>query len=455
MTTDQGIGASVDNGGSIFEINEGVEAVQVNDFAMHLSNKNVAWVASKAGLRKVSNYQSRPVWTPAIFPNGDGSPYGAVAMAGTDSNRVYAGNLRVYKTDDGGNSWSNVFSAEQAPYNFPSFGTPSSGAASISSIAVCEYDTSIVFAGYQIDRQEEGGLFYSHDGGATWGQILLHASAPGFDVDISDLLFNLEGGDTVAYAGVSYDLSSPAGRSVYRLVKSGSSWVASQDMDAAGTSVGYAITASIRSLARSATGDTLLACGTDAGTNHPVVYAKILSGSNLWTPLPVSGLPTSGNTEGRAVALGPDTVYIAVGQQIYYLASGNPGWELGYAYPEGTQIQFLFYDELLVGTGTGLYGHTGLTGSSALLGREIRISRQIRIQPNPVAQGGQIIVSVPGQVQGGKLSLWTSQGRLIWSREVSGSSARVDGRMLPSRAGIYLLQWQAEDMLYMGKLEVQ
>ncbi|GAB4418780.1 MAG: hypothetical protein OHK0039_30550 [Bacteroidia bacterium] len=167
MTTDQGIGASIDGGATIFEVNDGVEAVQVNDFSMHLSNKNVAWLASKSGIRKVSSYRSTPVWTPALFPNGDGSPYYAVAMAGTDTQKVYAGNLCVYRTRDGSASWRQFFSAENPPYNFNSMGTPSSGAARIASLAVCPDDTSIVFAGYVIDGADEGGLFYSMDGGQT------------------------------------------------------------------------------------------------------------------------------------------------------------------------------------------------------------------------------------------------------------------------------------------------
>ncbi|MCE9539472.1 MAG: hypothetical protein K8R85_09670, partial [Bacteroidetes bacterium] len=108
MTTDQGIGASHSRGQNIYEIDNGVEAVQVKDIDM-TSDKNTAWIASKSGIREVTNYQTTPVWTNAIFPNGDGSPYYSVAMKTGNPNIVYAGNLRVYKTTDAGINWSMAF----------------------------------------------------------------------------------------------------------------------------------------------------------------------------------------------------------------------------------------------------------------------------------------------------------------------------------------------------------
>jgi hypothetical protein len=50
-------------------------------------------------------------------------------------------------------------------------------------------------------------------------------------------------------------------------------------------------------------------------------------------------------------------MYVAVENDVYYLPSPTSSWNLGYSYPEGTEINFLYYDELLVGTESGLYGH--------------------------------------------------------------------------------------------------
>ncbi|OYU97538.1 MAG: hypothetical protein CFE21_04395 [Bacteroidetes bacterium B1(2017)] len=350
MTTDQGIGYSVNGGSVMLEMDRGVEAVQVNDISM-TSDKKTAWIASKAGVRKVSNYTTTKDWSRAKFPNGDGSPYYAAEMKTGDTNTVYVGNLRVYKTTDGGTNWTQKFSAENAPYSWPQT------AIRIEAIEVCQWNTNIVMAGYYFQDSTKGGLFYSLDGGDTWQQQYLYASTGYNDVDIYDIIFNIEGTDTIAYVGVEYDLSYPTGRSVYKLVKSGSSWTVSQDMNGPTTSTGSLIVATIRDLYRSSTGDTIYACGTDAGVNHPIAYYKPITATGKWTPLPTSGFPMTTGEQGYAITQGVDTIYVAVENDVYYLPSPSSTWGLGYSYPVGTQINFLYYDELLVGTASGLYGH--------------------------------------------------------------------------------------------------
>ena len=180
--------------------------------------------------------------------------------------------------------------------------------------------------------------------------------------------------DTVAYVGVQYDLSTPQGIAVYRLVKSGYTWTPSQDMGPTGTVVGYQIVATIRDLALSVTGDTIFATGTDAGVNHPIVYFKDLSSTGLWEAMTTTGFPFVSGKKGRAIAVGVDTLYCAVDNEVYFHQYGSLYWVLGYDYPMGTEINFLFYDDLLVGTSTGLYGHVG--GPPIINIEEIDMSRE-------------------------------------------------------------------------------
>ncbi|MDZ4666858.1 MAG: hypothetical protein SGJ00_03135 [bacterium] len=350
MTTDQGIGYSLNGGSVMHEMDRGVEAMQVNDISM-TSDKNTAWIASKAGVRKVSNYLTSKEWTRAKFPNGDGSPYYSAEMKPGDTNTVYVGNLRVYKTTNGGSNWSQLFSPENAPYSWPQV------AIRVEAIEVCPWNSNIVMAGYYVQDSTKGGLFYSLDAGVTWQQQYLYASSGYYDVDVWDIIFNIEGSDTVAYVGVEYDLAYPTGRSVYKLIKSGSSWTVSQDMNAGTTSTGSLIVATIRDLYKNAAGDTIYACGTDAGVNHPIAYYKPIASTGKWTPLPTSGFPMTTGHQGYAITQGVDTLYVAVENEVYYLPSFSSSWSLGYSYPEGTEINFLYYDELLVGTESGLYGH--------------------------------------------------------------------------------------------------
>ncbi len=407
MTTDQGIGASIDNGSTIFEIDEGVEAVQVNDFSMTI-DKQSAWIAAKSGLRKVVNYLTTPMWTNAIFPDSDGSPYYSIEMSREDTNRVFAGNLRVYRSIDNGNNWAQVFTPESAPYNFPSIGTM------INAIEECSFSPNIVMAGVEIWETQKGGLFVSEDNGINWAQIYLETSTDGEDVDVADIIFSNENGDTVAYVGAIYDLALPQGRSVYRVVKNGTSWVAAQDMDASGTSVGYPITATIQDLVATSTGDTIYATGTDAGINHPITYYKSIYGTNLWTTMTTAGYPFSYGKQSTAVTVGIDTIYVAVDNEIYYFPLGASSWSLGYSYPNGTRINFLYYDELLAGTSFGLYGHLG-TGSTdigdeiASNPNEFRLSQNY---PNPFNPSTEIKFSIP-QNSHVKLELFNALGEKV------------------------------------------
>lgn len=353
FTTDQGIGATTDRGETIFEIDNGVEAVQVNDFDM-TGSKNTGWLASKSGVRYVHNYTTSPSWSYAMFPQGDGSPYYSIEIDPTDTTKIYAGNLRVYFTDDDGASWNRIFSPENAPYNFSPLGTRAT------SIEVCPWDNNIIFAGFDNqDTMVYGGLFYSYDGGTNWDQILIEASSAGEDIDVMDIDFNIEDGDTVAYVGAYYTLSHPQGYSVYRLVKTGDTWIPAQDMSPSGTSTGSVIVVSIFDIQVSPTGDTVYAVGTDAGTNHPTSYFKSLTDSAKWTPMPLSGFPISPGKTATAFTIGRDTVYAAVDNEVYFHAVGTSSWTLGYTYPVGTRINFLYFDELLVGTNYGLFGHAG------------------------------------------------------------------------------------------------
>lgn len=376
VTTDQGIGITTDGGPTIYEIDDGLEAVQVNDFDM-ISSKTEGWLASKSGVRHVTSFLSSPTWTNAMFPMGDGAPYFSIEIDPQDSGYVYAGNNRVYQTTDDGSTWSQLFTPEDPPYNYPMVGSRAMA------IEVSPYDSLVVFAGFEIQGSSEGGLFYSHDRGANWDQLLLEASSVGNDVDVSDIAFAIEGSDTTAYVGAIYNGAS--GRSVYKLTKAGATWTPAQDMNSGGTSTGSTIVATIMDLAPSVSGDTLFAVGTDAGINHPIAYFKALSASpSLWTPLTTSGFPFVSGKQATAASVGGDTLFVGVDHEVYAFKAGESSWDLGYSYPVGTEINMLFYDELLVGTGTGIYAHFNHGTSTAAEPEELPVASVLHdAYPNP------------------------------------------------------------------------
>lgn len=356
--TDLGIGVSTESNRVLAEWNKGLQAVQVRDIDM-TDDFSTAWVASKSGIWKASKYTTNPSW----HYYAAGTPYYSVAMALNDTNHVYAGSDVVFKRHSNGD-FKMVFDPSASPWPWPEH-SDLEESVTFRALKVCPYDTTIVMAGMHCEDTMHGGLFISQNGGGTWNQVLIKASAPGFDVDVWDLVFNLEGNDTVAYVGVEYN-SSTSARSVYRLVKNGMSWAVSQDMNGANTSVGYPISATIRDLDVSKTGDTLMAMGTDVSQSKPHAYYKVISGTNKWTPFTHSGLPSLNGSEGRCITMGIDTFYLAIENEIYLMPVGESSWSLGYSYPQGTEIYFLYYDDLFAGTETGMNGHRGTGGGAPL-----------------------------------------------------------------------------------------
>jgi hypothetical protein len=430
MTTDMGLGCSEDMGSTIFEINEGVIAVRVSDIDMD-STKNVGWVASKSGIRKVSDYQSTPIWSVPMYPWNDGSPYYSADMNPGDTNVAYVGNVRVYKTVDGGLNWDRKFTPEDPPYNYSNIGT------NCEAIEVCVYDTNIVFAGFSIWDTDKGGVFYSHDAGQNWDQLLLEESTVGQDVDVNDIVFNLEGSDTVAYIGVSYDLAATTGRSVYRAVKSGTTWLASQDMNAGGTSTGSVIVATINDLDVSPTGDTVVCAGTDAGINHPIAYYKEISGTNLWTPFTTTGFPFSPGKEASAITIGIDTVYCAVDHELYLMKYGATSWLWGSTYPNGTVINVLYWDELLVGTGTGLYSQYG--DNTISIEETVSVEQDFLVYPNP--GNGIINVEMKETIQvEGIIIFYDVLGRIVEQVKLNNNTKKIQLDITDKPKGIYILE---------------
>ncbi|MGO9480693.1 MAG: T9SS type A sorting domain-containing protein, partial [Candidatus Kryptoniota bacterium] len=391
MTTDQGLGASVNGGSVIKEIDDGITALQINGLVLD-STKTNGWVASKAGLRHVTDYSSSPVWSVPIFPNSDGAPYYSVALIGRDANSVYVGNNRVYRTTDGGSTWTMVFDAENPPYNFNEFTYP----LLVDAINVNPYDTNMVIAGYTMQNGEsQAGAFYSTDGGTNWSQLLCLSASIGEDVNATSLIFTHENDSSVAYIGVRYDslISNAAarGRSIYRAVWNGDSWSVRQDMSSSYTSTHTDITASIYAMALSSSTDTLYAAGSDESGSNVKIYYKVLGGPDLWTELPTTGISThAGNpaiassNEIKAMAIGNDTLYCAIDNNIFIKdISSDTSWTLGCAYGVGDAINALYYDDLLVGTGTGLYGQHIAAPSTAVKNKSTLPDKYVLYQNYP------------------------------------------------------------------------
>lgn len=370
-STNIGFGYSTERGDSIFGWNEGLTAVQVNDIDM-TTDFATGWVASKSGIRKVENYNtSSPTWSGPSFPNFDGAPYTAIAMSASQPDTIYAGNQRIYRSQNGGqqispsnDGWSRVFSPEDPPLNYNRINTH------CTAIAVAPDSADIVMAGFSIDFGDKGGCFYSLDGGNNWQQLLILASSPGQDADITDIVISREAGNLVAYIGLSADPLTAGHNGVYRAELGSSGFSLSADGS-------FGATDHTVDLELNNSGDSLFVLNRDPGL-LPVnnVFIKDLA-SGAWSNF--AGPSASG--EATAITDGDGYVFIAMDESIYINSTdGSLGWSLGYAYPVGTEINVLFYDELLVGTGTGLYAHDLIPDISI---SELEKAQPFYIYPNP------------------------------------------------------------------------
>lgn len=389
VRTDWGSGCYNNNSGTVTEINTGLQAVQVNDFAMDVT-KNTAWVASKSGIWYVTNYgSSSPSWSNPIWPMDRTVPWISLACSET-ADTLFCGNnsgdaFRYESANGPYNdplSYDEIFRAsDDAPYPYWNwtYGTY------ISALAIDRITGTerIVIGLNDAEDWSEpdslGAVFIGEYTGGAWVfDQIIGPPIPWTGLDVNDLIVVEENSHTTIYVGVDYNTTYGTVNGIYRMEETApGTWSISSDLFISG---GTPVSATIMDLWVTEN-DTILACGTDVSGTTVVSYKKAVGGT-YWTVLTPSGLPFPAT--GRAITYdetGLDT-YMAVDNDLFVLPSGAPAWVPYYTYPMGTMIQFIYYDDLLVGTGTGLYLHTTPLGyDEPLITR--KTDSWIEVAPNP------------------------------------------------------------------------
>ncbi len=146
-----------------------------------------------------------------------GPPRGGrvVATAGhpTDSNVFYFGAVAggVWKTIDGGHYWENISDGQF-------------DASSVGAIAVAESDPNVIYAGMgestiRLDVSWGDGVYKSTDGGETWNNVGLRDSH-----HIGQIRIHPQNPDIVYVAALGHAFGPNDERGVYRSTDGGSSW---------------------------------------------------------------------------------------------------------------------------------------------------------------------------------------------------------------------------------------
>ncbi len=349
LTTDQGLGITKNSGSVITEVDEGINAVQVKDFDMNAA-KDFGWLASKSGIRYVENYNTASkAWSKAIFPNGDGAPYYSCEMVTRDT--AYVGNNRVYKTNNKGTTWTQLFDANISPYNLTG--------AVVSTIAIGGSNNQIVMAGYkQLVGNNKGGVFYSLNGGSSWQQLLINAASIGQDVNVNDIEMTIDSGLVVAYIGVNYNsATTPVTKGMYKAKYNGTSWAVSSEPIYASSSSLISVT-DIGIISK----DTIVAVGAfynpSLAHEYPIHFEISRTVKNTWSSTVVDATRVGGY---EAVSWSGDTLFYAYNNVIYWdeiqfhsTYTYRRGEAEYYSVPVGTEINVLFYDELVAGTETDI-----------------------------------------------------------------------------------------------------
>jgi photosystem II stability/assembly factor-like uncharacterized protein len=115
----------------------------------------------------VNRYRTSVGWTDAS-PPAKPAESDAVWMVflefdPKDSRTIFAGGLRVWRTRDDGNHWRDV--------------SPVLDGSPISALEVAEADSRMIYVG-----TEKGGVYRSQDGGDSWSEDLASAVLPGFTI---------------------------------------------------------------------------------------------------------------------------------------------------------------------------------------------------------------------------------------------------------------------------------
>jgi len=367
--------------GTEFGSNNGMDAVVLSgiDFYEYSATSKELWITAKSGAGRVYNSTTGQIYDPTdptttddtsdwlypIYPMDDGAPLTTVTIDPSDPANVYLGNTggKVYMTTNGtsttlaGFSWSQPFDImTDDPTNV--FGTTTPEHSEITAIGIQDFGscTRIYISGYNWETNEDGGIFYSDDGGSTWTADTINSTGADIDFPVNTLYVT----DEKVWAGVGNDQGASTERGLlwrFSLCGTSSFW-----NPTTGSNLDNEVVTDIDGRYDTTGGTTVNVVYV---TTHGGVYRGDKPGSTWsWTDI----TPASSSTDFTSVTVNPsdeDNAYIAVENCIYETTNGGATWSVlsGTCNTTNEDVKVLKYDDLLAGTATGLYSLSSTASS--------------------------------------------------------------------------------------------
>ncbi len=349
-------------GGAEIGTNKGIAGVILNDFDFfeHTPSNKTLWVAAKSGIGHTLHFNPMALGTSAdptdwIFPlYPDGAPAYSISIQPTNPALVLAGynSGRIFRSTNAEDtvstniSWSQVFYGGDHP---AVFGTVNNDV-TIKAIRFVPSTPDYVFAaGYRWQPPlTNGGIFFSSDAGLTWTNEF--SGTP-----VNCLFVN----DHATWAGVGSSETAELG--LRARLGPGSWW---QPMT--GTNIDHEIVNGIDGVILSSQAVVYVVTGGDmtTGSVYRGVNTNLSAGGFtnwVWTDVSAGiGMPQP--VTYRAVTVDPadaDRAFVAQGNCIYETTDGGATWSVfGTSCTDAHEaVRVLRYDDLMGGTGDGLFGY--------------------------------------------------------------------------------------------------
>ncbi|KAA3601475.1 MAG: T9SS C-terminal target domain-containing protein [Calditrichaeota bacterium] len=332
-----GINVSTDGGASYNISNTGIEAVQISKMSQLPAQKDTVWVATESGLARGINFTTTPIWTFPVDVGFDVSGHNAVEIDSSNTSNVYSANVRIHQTTNFGTNWNIVYDEGLSLVEQYQFSEILAIPDTISTIT----SQIVVATARKTDSSVNGYIIRSVDGGANWTKVFT-------GTPVNTVVRNPHNGKL--YAGVGDSDQDTVQGGIYVSSDDGATWTQMT------TSSGVDITTYVvNHIEFHPTFSNLMFVSCGANNSSGAILRSMNYGTTF-TDLSPTPAPQSKVVSSVIDLDKPYLIYSCSGNQVFKRNHFLGGWSLSYTGLPGEQINFLFYDGLVMGTSTGFYG---------------------------------------------------------------------------------------------------